>query len=50
MSYSITCSTKVLTLAKAPVLFNSVVILCEFAMLPDAYILLSPLEVEVPSY
>ena len=32
--YSITCSTKIVTLAIAPVEFISVGILCEFAMLP----------------
>ena len=32
-------STKILTLAVAPVLFISVGVLCEFVMLPDVYIL-----------
>ena len=31
MPYSITCSTKILTLAIVPLLFNLVGILCEFA-------------------
>ena len=35
MSYSITSSTKILTLAIAPFLSISVGILFEFAMLPD---------------
>ena len=41
MPYSITCLTKILTLAIALVLFISVCVLCEFAMLPDFYMLLS---------
>ena len=41
MSYSITCSTRILTLAIAPFLFISVGILCEFAMALDVYILLT---------
>ena len=43
MSYSIICSTKILTLEIAPVLFLSVGVLCEFAMVPDMYILQSPM-------
>ena len=41
MPYSITCLTKILTLAIALVLFISVCVLCEFGMLPDFYMLLS---------
>ena len=47
MSYSITCSTKILTLAIAPFLFVFVGVNCEFAILPGVYILLSPQEEEV---
>ena len=47
MSYSITCSTKILTLAIAPLLFILVDVLREFAMVPGVYILLSPQEEEV---
>ena len=43
MSYSIICSTKILTLGIAPVLFLSVGVPCEFAMVPDMYILQSPM-------
>ena len=43
MPYCITCSTKILTLATAPFLFILVGVLCEFAMVPSGYILLSPL-------
>ena len=39
MAYSITCSTKILTSAMAP--FLLVGLLCEFAMVPGVYILLS---------
>ena len=51
MSFSVfhvTCSNKIFTLAIAPVLFVSVNRLCEFAMLTDVYMLLSPQEEEVP--
>ena len=41
MPYNITCSTKILTLAIAPFLFILVDVLCEFAMVPGVYILLS---------
>ena len=41
MPYSITCSTKILTLAIAPFLFILVDVLGELAMLPGVYILLS---------
>ena len=44
MPYSITCPAKIITLAIALVLFILVVILWEFAMVPDAYILLSSQE------
>ena len=47
MPYSITCITKILTLAKVKILFISVDVLCEFAMVPGEYILLSPQEEEV---
>ena len=40
---------KILILAIVPLLFISVCILCEFAMLLDVYILLSPQEEEVHS-
>ena len=46
--FSVTCSTKILTLAISPVLFISVRSLCEFAIPPDVYILLSSREKEVP--
>ena len=49
MSYSITCSTKILTLAIAPFLFISIGVLCEFAMVPGVYVLLFPHEEEVHS-
>ena len=47
-SFSITYSTKILTVFIAPVLCISVGILCEFPMLPDMYILLPPQEGGVP--
>ena len=47
MAYSITCSTKILFLAIAPILFILVCVLCEFMMVLDVYILLSPKEDEV---
>ena len=47
MSYSVTCSTKILTFAIAPFLFIFVGMICEFAMVPEVYILLSPQEEEV---
>ena len=40
-------STQILILTIAPLLFISVSILCEFPMLPDVHILLSPQEEEV---
>ena len=43
----ITCSTKILTLAIIPFLLILVGLLCEFDMVPGAYILLSPQEEEV---
>ena len=46
MPYSIICFTKILTLAIAPFLFILVDILCEFAIVPVVYILLSPQEEE----
>ena len=39
--YSKICSTKIISLTIAPVLFISVGFFCKFAMLPDLYILLS---------
>ena len=47
MPCSITCSTKILTLAVAPFLFILVGVIFEFAMMPDVYILWSPQEEEV---
>ena len=47
MSCSITCCIKLLTLAKAPISFISVNVLCEFAMMLGVYILLPPQEEEV---
>ena len=49
MRYSITCSTKTLTLAKAPLLFLLVGILCEFAIVLGVHILLSPQEKKMRS-
>ena len=39
MPYSISCSTKILTLVIPPFLFILVGVLCEFAILPGMYIL-----------
>ena len=47
MSYTVTFSAKILTLGIAPFLFISVGIRCEFASVPDVYILLFPQEEEV---
>ena len=47
MPYSITCSTKVLTLARASFLFIFVGVIFQFAMVPGVYILLFPQEEEV---
>ena len=47
MSYSITFSFKILTLEITPFLFIFVGIPCEFAMVSDVYILLSPQEEKV---
>ena len=47
MSYSITCSTKTLTLTKTSLYFISVSALCNFAMVPGVYILLPPRKQEV---
>ena len=49
MPYCITCSTKILTWAIALFLFILVGVVCEFAMVPGVYILLSPQEKEVHS-
>ena len=38
MPYSITCFTKILTLAKPPLLLILVGVYCEFAMVPGVYI------------
>ena len=46
MSYGPTYYTKILTLAIAPFLSISIGVLCEFAMVLDVYILLSPQEVK----
>ena len=47
MPYSITCSTKILTLAIAPFLFIFISIICEFTMVSGRYILLSSQKEEV---
>ena len=47
MSYSITCSTKILTLIIAPFLFISVDVLCKFDTVPGVYCLLFPQEEDV---
>ena len=47
MPYCIICFTKILTLAIAPSLFILVGVVCEFAIVPGVYILLSPQEEEV---
>ena len=47
MPYCIICFTKILTLAIAPFLFILVGVVCEFAIVPGVYILLSPQEEEV---
>ena len=44
MFFSITCSIEILTSAKGPFLFILVGVLCEFAMVPGVYILVSPQE------
>ena len=46
---TVSLSTQIHILAIAPLLFTLVSILCEFSMLPDVYILLSPQEKEVHS-
>ena len=47
MPYSITCSTKILTLAIAQFLFILVGVLCVFSVVPGVYILLSHLEEKI---
>ena len=47
MPYSITCSSKILTLAIASCLFVLIGIFYEFAMVPSVYILSFPQEEEV---
>ena len=47
MAYCIICFTKSLTLAIAPSLFVLVGLICESAIVPGVYILLSPQEEEV---
>ena len=49
MPYSIHSSTNILTLATAPFLFIlvDILIVCEFAMMPGVYIILSTQEEEV---
>ena len=47
MPYCIICFAKILTLAIAPFLFILVGVVCEFAIVPGVYILLSPQEEEV---
>ena len=49
MRYSITCFTKILTLATAPFLFNLVGVLCEVSTGPDVYNLLSPQKEKIHS-
>ena len=49
MPYSITYSTKILTLAIAPFLFILIGILCEFAIVSGVYTLLSSQEEEMHS-
>ena len=49
MPYSITCSTKILTLTMVPFLLILVHILYEFAMMSRVYILLFPQEEETHS-
>ena len=46
-AFNVSLSTQILILAIVPLLFISVSIFCEFAMLPDVYILLSPQEEKV---
>ena len=47
MPYSITCSTKILTLAIAQFLFILVGVLCVFSVVPGVYILLSHQEEKI---
>ena len=47
MAYRIICFTKILALVIALFLFILVGVICEFAIVPDVYILLSPQEEEV---
>ena len=47
--FEVSLFTQTLILATAPLSFTSVSILCEFVMLSDVYILLSPQEEEVHS-
>ena len=47
MLHRIICFTKILTLEIAPFLFILVGVVCEFAIVPGVYILLSPQEEEV---
>ena len=49
-SWIILLSAKIIILAIAPLSFISVSIFCEFAMMPDVYILLSCQEEEVHSF
>ena len=49
MPYSIICCTKILTLAITSFLFILVDVLCQFALVPGRYILLSTQEEEVHS-
>ena len=49
MSYSITCSPEIRTLAIASGLFIKVDIICDFTVLPVMYILLSPQEEDTHS-
>ena len=47
MPYRIIYFTKILTLAVAPLWFILACVICEFAIVPDVYISLSPQEEEV---
>ena len=47
MPYRIIYFTKILTLAVVPLWFILACVICEFAIVPDVYISLSPQEEEV---
>ena len=50
MSCNITCFAKIITLGIATFLYISIGVLCEFIMVSDVYILLSPQEEEAQSF